>query len=56
MNVPQVLSAHITFRCHTFTFELTENSQRQVLWDIALVDAFSHTLSAFCQGSIKGLG
>ena len=48
MSVPQVPSAHITFRCHTFTFVLTENSWRQVLWEIALVDAFSHTVSALC--------
>ena len=51
MNIPQVPSAHITFRCNTFTIVLTENGRRQVLWEIALVDSFSHTLSALCQSS-----
>ena len=55
-NVPQVPSAHITFRYHTFMFVLTENGQRQVWLEIALVDTFSHALSAFCQSSTKGLG
>ena len=56
MNVTQVPSAHIALRCHAFMLVLTENGQRWVLWEIALVDAFSHTLSAFCQSSTKGLG
>ena len=55
-NVLQVPSAHITFRSHAPTLVLTENSQRQVLWEIALVDTFSHALSALCQSSTKGLG
>ena len=55
-NVPQVPSAHITFRCHAPTLVLTENGQRQILWEIALVDTFSHTLSTLCQSSTKGLG
>ena len=55
MNVPQVPSAHITFRCHAFMFILTKNCWRQILWEIASVDAFSQALSAFCQSSTKGL-
>ena len=55
-NVPQVPSANIMFRYHTFTFVLTENGWRWVLWEIALVDTFSHTLSALHQSSTKGLG
>ena len=55
-NISQVPSAHITFRCHAFTFVLTKNGWRQVLWEIALVDSFSHALSAFCWSSTKGLG
>ena len=55
-NIPQVPSAHITFRCHTFMLVLTKNGWRRVLWEIALVDTFSHTLSALCQSSTKGLG
>ena len=39
-NVPQVPSAHITLRCHTFIFVLTKNSRRWVLWEITLVDTF----------------
>ena len=54
-NVPQVPSAHITFRCHAPTLVLTENGRSWELWKIALVDAFSHTLSALCQSSTKGL-
>ena len=41
-NIPQVPSAHIMFRCHASMLMLTENSRRQILWEIALVDAFSH--------------
>ena len=55
-NVPQVPSAHITIRCHAPMLVLTENSQRRILWEIALVDAFSHALSTLCQSSTKGLG
>ena len=55
-NVPKVPSAHITFRCHASMLVLTENSWRQVLWEIALVDALDHALSTFCQSSTKGLG
>ena len=35
---------------------LTENGRRRVVWEIALVDTFSHALSALCQSSTKGLG
>src|SRR6202000_1483574 len=55
-NVRQVPSAHITFRYHTPMLVLTENGQRRVVWEITLVDAFSHALSALCQSSTKGLG
>ena len=55
-NILQVPSAHIMFRYLTFTFVLTKDGQRGVLWEIALVDTFSHTLSAHCQSSTKGLG
>ena len=56
MNIPQVPSAHITFRCHASMLVLTKNSRRRILWEIALVDTFSHALSALCQSSTKGLG
>ena len=56
MNIPQVPSAHITFRCHAPMLVLTENGWRRILWEIALVDTFSHALSTFCQSSTKGLG
>ena len=55
-NIPQVPSAHITFRCHAPMLVLTENGWRWILWEIALVDVFSHALSALCQSSTKGLG
>ena len=56
MNICQVPSAHITFRYHVPMLILTKDSRRQVLWEIALVDTFSHALSAHCQSSTKGLG
>ena len=52
-NIPQVPSAHITFRCHTFMLVLTENGRRQVLWEVALVDTFSHALSTFVKVVLK---
>jgi len=55
-NVRQVPSAHITFRYQVPMLVLTENGRRWVVWEIALVDAFSHALSALCQSSTKGLG
>ena len=55
MNVPQVPSAHIMFRCHAPMLVLTENGQSQELWEIALVDAFGHASSTLCQSSTKGL-
>ena len=32
---------------------LTQNGWRRVLWEIALVDAFSHALSAFVKVVLK---
>ena len=55
-DISQVPSAHITFKRHASIVVLTKNSQRQVLWEIALVDTFSHALSPLCQSSTKGLG
>ena len=52
-NIFQVPSVHITFRCYTFKFVLTEDSWRQVLWEIALVDTFSNALSTHCQVVLK---